>query len=123
MGAYHDCGIRATVGIYLPNTPEQSWLPYIRELLPADVLDRLEREPVPDTDSVTPARPNKSLPHFRHARGVKDSDSAEGNTPFGHSDYQTIVANIKKFAGGGRTAVVSTINGDSNVPFYKELAN
>ena len=39
------------------------------------------------------------------------------------SDYQTIVANIKKFAAGGKTAVVSTINGDSNVPFYKELAN
>ena len=44
-------------------------------------------------------------------------------TPFGHSDYQTIVANIKKFSAGGKTAVVSTINGDSNVPFYKELAN
>jgi 5-methylthioadenosine/S-adenosylhomocysteine deaminase len=52
MGAYRDCGIRATVGIYLPNTPEHSWFPYIRELLPKDVLDRLEREPVPDTDAV-----------------------------------------------------------------------
>jgi len=44
-------------------------------------------------------------------------------TPFGHSDYQTIVGNIKKFASGGKTAVISTINGDSNVPFYKELGN
>src|SRR5208337_571381 len=44
-------------------------------------------------------------------------------TPFGHSDYQTIVANIKKFSAGGKTAVISTINGDSNVPFYKELGN
>src|SRR3546814_325555 len=44
-------------------------------------------------------------------------------TPFGHSDYQTIVANIKKFSAGGKTAVISTVNGDSNVPFYKELAN
>jgi 5-methylthioadenosine/S-adenosylhomocysteine deaminase len=52
MGAYRDCGIRATVGIYQPNTPEHSWFPYIRELLPADVLDRLEREPVPGTDAV-----------------------------------------------------------------------
>lgn len=52
MGAYRDCGIRATVGIYLPNTPEHSWFPYIRELLPADVLDRLDREPAPDTDAV-----------------------------------------------------------------------
>ena len=44
-------------------------------------------------------------------------------TPFGHSDYQTIVANVKKFSQGGKTAVISTINGDSNVPFYKELGN
>ena len=49
--------------------------------------------------------------------------SMETYTPFGHSDYQTIVADIKKFAAGGKTAVVSTINGDSNVPFYKELGN
>src|SRR6185369_9135438 len=47
----------------------------------------------------------------------------EKYTPFGHSDYQTIVADVKKFAAGGKTAVVSTINGDSNVPFYKELGN
>jgi urea transport system substrate-binding protein len=47
----------------------------------------------------------------------------EEYTPFGHSDYQTIVSNIKKFAASKPTAVVSTINGDSNVPFYKELAN
>ncbi len=52
-----------------------------------------------------------------------DKDIEEVYTPFGYSDYQTIVANIKKFSAGGKTAVVSTINGDSNVPFYKELAN
>jgi urea transport system substrate-binding protein len=54
---------------------------------------------------------------------VKESDIDEKYTPFGHSDYQTIVADIKKFSAGGKTAVVSTINGDSNVPFYKELGN
>jgi urea transport system substrate-binding protein len=54
---------------------------------------------------------------------VKDSDIDEKYTPFGHSDYQTIVADIKKFSAGGKTAVMSTINGDSNVPFYKELGN
>jgi urea transport system substrate-binding protein len=48
----------------------------------------------------------------------------EQYTPFGHSDWQTIVADVKKFASAGKkTAVVSTINGDANVPFYKELAN
>ena len=60
---------------------------------------------------------------FLASKGVKDSDIDESYTPFGHSDYQTIVADIKKFAAGGKTAVVSTINGDSNVPFYKELGN
>jgi urea transport system substrate-binding protein len=45
-------------------------------------------------------------------------------TPFGHSDWQSIVADIKKFGSEGKkTAVVSTINGDANVPFYKELGN
>ena len=65
------------------------------------------------------------LGRFKHlkSKGVKDSDIDEKYTPFGHSDYQTIVADIKKFAAGGKTAVISTINGDSNVPFYKELAN
>ncbi len=56
-------------------------------------------------------------------KGIRDKDIEEVYTPFGYSDYQTIVANIKKFSAGGKTAVVSTINGDSNVPFYKELAN
>src|SRR5690606_9542574 len=55
--------------------------------------------------------------------GIKDSDIQEVYTPFGHADYQTIVADIKQFSQGGKTAVVSTINGDSNVPFYKELGN
>ncbi len=54
---------------------------------------------------------------------MADKDIDEKYTPFGHSDYQTIVADIKKFSQGGKTAVVSTINGDSNVPFYKELGN
>jgi urea transport system substrate-binding protein len=57
------------------------------------------------------------------SKGVDESDIEEVYTPFGHSDYQTIVSNIKKFSAGGKTAVVSTINGDSNVPFYKELGN
>ena len=75
------------------------------------------------TDYVYPRTTNKILRAFLHSKGVKDSDIDEVYTPFGHSDYQTIVANIKKFATGGKTAVISTINGDSNVPFYKELGN
>jgi len=75
------------------------------------------------TDYVYPRTTNKILRAFLKSKGVKEIDIDEVYTPFGHSDYQTIVANIKKFAAGGKTAVISTINGDSNVPFYKELGN
>src|SRR5712672_2109094 len=75
------------------------------------------------TDYVYPRTTNKILRAFLHSKGVQDADINEIYTPFGHSDYQTIVADIKKFAQGGKTAVISTINGDSNVPFYKELGN
>ena len=75
------------------------------------------------TDYVYPRTTNKILRAFLHAKGVQDKDIEEVYTPFGHGDYQTIVANIKAFAAGGKTAVISTINGDSNVPFYKELGN
>jgi urea transport system substrate-binding protein len=75
------------------------------------------------TDYVYPRTTNKILRAFLKSKKVAESDIEEVYTPFGHSDYQTIVANIKKFAAGGKTAVISTINGDSNVPFYKELGN
>ncbi len=75
------------------------------------------------TDYVYPRTTNKILRAFLLSKGVADKDIDEKYTPFGHSDYQTIVADIKKFATGGKTAVISTINGDSNVPFYKELGN
>ncbi|MFO7639940.1 MAG: transporter substrate-binding protein, partial [Candidatus Competibacteraceae bacterium] len=67
---------------------------------------------------------NKILEAYLKAKGVKDEDIMINYTPFGHSDWQSIVAEIKKFGGAGKkTAVVSTINGDANVPFYKELGN
>ena len=75
------------------------------------------------TDYVYPRTTNKILRAYLKSKGVKDTDIDEKYTPFGHADYQTIVADVKKFSAGGKTAVVSTINGDSNVPFYKELGN
>ena len=75
------------------------------------------------TDYVYPRTTNKILRYFLTAKGVPEANIMEKYTPFGHADYQTIVADVKKFAAGTPTAVVSTINGDSNVPFYKELAN
>jgi urea transport system substrate-binding protein len=76
------------------------------------------------TDYVYPRTTNKILRAFLNAKGITDADIMEEYTPFGHSDWQTIVQKVKEFASQGKkTAVVSTINGDANVPFYKELAN
>lgn len=76
------------------------------------------------TDYVYPRTTNKILEAYLKAKGVADEDIMINYTPFGHSDWQSIVAQIKKFgAQGKKTAVVSTINGDANVPFYKELGN
>ncbi|NQY93270.1 MAG: urea ABC transporter substrate-binding protein [Campylobacteraceae bacterium] len=76
------------------------------------------------TDYVYPRTTNKILKAYLMAKGVKESDIMVNYTPFGHSDWQSIVSDIKKFGSTGvKTAVVSTINGDANVPFYKELGN
>ncbi|MFZ5654970.1 MAG: urea ABC transporter substrate-binding protein [Pseudomonadota bacterium] len=76
------------------------------------------------TDYVYPRTTNKILEAYLRDKGVKSEDILINYTPFGHSDWQTIVADIKKFGSAGKkTAVVSTINGDANVPFYKELGN
>ncbi|OGK79537.1 MAG: urea ABC transporter substrate-binding protein [Candidatus Rokubacteria bacterium GWC2_70_16] len=75
------------------------------------------------TDYVFPRTANKILRAFLLAKGIPADSIAEEYTPFNHQDYQTIVGKIKRFAAGGNAAVLSTINGDSNVPFYKEFAN
>ncbi|HEY8540572.1 MAG TPA: urea ABC transporter substrate-binding protein [Steroidobacteraceae bacterium] len=76
------------------------------------------------TDYVYPRTTNKILEAYLKSKGVKQEDIMINYTPFGHSDWQSIVASIKRFGSAGKkTAVVSTINGDANVPFYKELAN
>ena len=76
------------------------------------------------TDYVYPRTTNKILEAYLRSKGVSDKDIMINYTPFGHSDWQSIVADIKKFGTAGKkTAVVSTINGDANVPFYKELGN
>lgn len=76
------------------------------------------------TDYVYPRTANKILEAYLKSKGFKDEDIMISYTPFGHSDWQSIVSDIKKFGTAGKkTAVVSTINGDANVPFYKELSN
>lgn len=75
------------------------------------------------TDYVFPRTANRVLKAFLMKNGVAEEDIYEDYTPFGHSDYQTIVNNIKTLAASGDAVVLSTINGDSNVPFYTEFAN
>ncbi len=84
----------------------------------------VERWVLAGTDYVYPRTTNKILEAYLKAKGVAQEDIMINYTPFGHSDWQSIVADIKKFGSAGKkTAVVSTINGDANVPFYKELGN
>ena len=107
---------------YTGAAPNQQAIPAVEYLLSEDG-GAAKRFFLLGTDYVYPRTTNKILRAFLISKGVAEKDIEEVYTPFGHSDYQTIVANIKKFSAGGKTAVVSTINGDSNVPFYKELAN
>jgi len=107
---------------YTGAAPNQQAIPAVEYLMSKDG-GGAKRWFLLGTDYVYPRTTNKILRAFLKSKGVADKDIEEIYTPFGHSDYQTIVANIRKFSAGGKTAVVSTINGDSNVPFYKELGN
>ena len=82
----------------------------------------IERWVLAGTDYVYPRTTNKILEAYLKAKGVAPEDIMVNYTPFGHSDWQSIVSDISKFGSKGKkTGVVSTINGDANVPFYKEL--
>jgi urea transport system substrate-binding protein len=108
---------------YTGAAPNQQAIPAVEYLMSKDG-GSAKRWVLLGTDYVYPRTTNKILRAFLKAKGVAEADIIEEYTPFGHSDYQTIIAKIKKFASEGKkTAVVSTINGDSNVPFYKELGN
>ncbi|EMH4203984.1 urea ABC transporter substrate-binding protein, partial [Yersinia enterocolitica] len=107
---------------YTGAAPNQQAIPAVEYLLSEDG-GAAKRFILLGTDYVYPRTTNKILRAFLHSKGIQDKDIEEVYTPFGYSDYQTIVSNIKKFSADGKTAVISTINGDSNVPFYKELAN
>jgi len=107
---------------YTGAAPNQQAIPAVEYLMSEDG-GGAKRFVLLGTDYVYPRTTNKILRYFLTSKGVKESDILEKYTPFGHSDYQTIVAEVKEFAADKPTAVISTINGDSNVPFYKELGN
>jgi urea transport system substrate-binding protein len=108
---------------YTGAAPNQQAIPAVEYLMSKDG-GSAKRFVLLGTDYVYPRTTNKILRAFLKSKGIADADIMEEYTPFGHSDYQSIIAKIKKFSSEGKkTAVVSTINGDSNVPFYKELGN
>jgi urea transport system substrate-binding protein len=106
---------------YTGAAPNQQAIPAVDYLMNDEGV---ERWVLAGTDYVYPRTTNKILEAYLKLKGVAADDIMINYTPFGHSDWQTIVADIKKFGSAGKkTAVVSTINGDANVPFYKELGN
>src|SRR5437763_1733232 len=108
---------------YTGAAPNQQAIPAV-EYLMGEEGGGAKRWVLEGTDYVYPRTTNKILEAFLKAKGVGAEDIRINYTPFGYSDWQTEVAAIKQFAAAGKkTAVVSTINGDANVPFYKELSN
>ena len=108
---------------YTGAAPNQQAIPAVDYLMSKDGGD-VKRWVLAGTDYVYPRTTNKILEAYLLQKGVPKEDIMINYTPFGHSDWQSIVADIKKFGSAGKkTAVVSTINGDANVPFYKELGN
>ncbi len=108
---------------YTGAAPNQQAIPAVEYLMSKDGGEA-KRWVLLGTDYVYPRTTNKILRAFLKSKGVAEADIMEQYTPFGHSDWQTIVRQVKAFASQGKkTAVVSTINGDANVPFYKELGN
>ena len=106
---------------YTGAAPNQQAIPAVDYLMENE---KIQRWVLAGTDYVYPRTTNKILEAYLKSKGVKQEDILINYTPFGHSDWQNIVSDIKKFGSAGKkTAVVSTINGDANVPFYKELGN
>ncbi|WP_409934607.1 urea ABC transporter substrate-binding protein [Mesorhizobium amorphae] len=108
---------------YTGAAPNQQAIPAVDYLMSEDG-GAVKRWVLEGTDYVYPRTTNKILEAYLKSKGVAAEDIQVNYTPFGFSDWQTEVAAIKKFGSTGKkTAVVSTVNGDANVPFYKELAN
>ena len=106
---------------YTGAAPNQQAIPAVDYLM-NDL--KVKRWVLAGTDYVYPRTTNKILEAYLKSKGVAKKDIMINYTPFGHSDWQSIVADVKKFGSTGKkTAVVSTINGDANIPFYKELGN
>ncbi len=108
---------------YTGAAPNQQAIPAVDYLMGADG-GTARRIALLGTDYVYPRTTNRILRAYLNSKGIANADILEEYTPFGHSDWQGIVTRVKQFASQGKkTAIVSTINGDANVPFYRELGN
>ena len=107
---------------YTGATPNQQLIP-AAEYLMSEEGGSCKKFYLLGTDYVFPRTANKVLKAFLLSKGVPEENIAEEYTPFHHQDYQTIVGKVKEFAASGDACILSTINGDSNVPFYKEFSN
>ena len=106
---------------YTGAAPNQQAIPAVDYLM---AEEGVQRWVLAGTDYVYPRTTNQILQAYLAKKGVAAADIMINYTPFGQSDWQNIVSQIKSFGSAGKkTAVVSTINGDANVPFYKELGN
>ncbi|MFI3305323.1 MAG: urea ABC transporter substrate-binding protein [Rikenellaceae bacterium] len=108
--------------IYSGGTPNQQLIPGADYLM-SEEGGAYTKFYLLGTDYVFPRTANNILKNYLLSKGIPESDIIEEYTPFQHQDYQTVVSKIKRFAASGDACVLSTINGDSNVPFYKEFAN
>jgi urea transport system substrate-binding protein len=105
---------------YTGAAPNQQAIPatdyYLEEL-------GVEKFALLGTDYVYPRTTNKILEQYLKDKGIAAEDIFVNYTPFGHSDWSKIVADVVALgADGKKVGVISTINGDANVGFYKELA-
>ena len=108
---------------YGSSVPDNKAIPAINYLMSEDG-GGIERFVLEGTDYVYPRTSNKIMRAYLTSVGVAEEDILENYTPFGFADWTSEVARIKNFGSEGKpTAVISTVNGDANVPFYKELAN
>jgi urea transport system substrate-binding protein len=107
---------------YTGAAPNQQAIPAVDYLLSA-AGGGAKRIVLLGTDYVYPRTTNKILRAYLKSKGVGEQDVIEEYHPFGFSDWSPTIDRIVAFAGAGkRTAIVSTINGDSNVSFYEKLS-
>jgi len=108
---------------YTGATPNQQAVPAVRYLMSKQGGD-VRRFVLLGTDYVYPRTTNRILSAYLKDQGVPPEDIITIYTPFGYSDWQETIKRIKTFGSAGKkAAVISTINGDANTSFYKELGD